>query len=382
MRIGVMLRTISEQQGIGIYTRNLVDQLLRIDPRNEYVLYYRDPEFLGRYGDRPNVRERLLPSRSKAVWDQVRVPRAASEDRVDVLFHTKFTVPFLTRIPSVMALHGASWYTNPEVYKRLDLAYVRTVMPLYCRKASAIMSNSDCTTRDFIHYLGLPPDKLHTANLAADDRFRPISDRAVLDGVRKRYTLPDRFILAVIKYDPRKNFANLIAAFENLHHTTDCKLVVVGRNCERYRDEQRLAERGLANDVLFVGWIEQDELPAIYNLADFLFFPSIIEEFGIPVCEALACGLPMVVSKVGAPPDLAGEAGIFVDPYEVKGMTQAITRLWNEPELRRAKATLALERSRLFSWQKCAETTLAVLEQVAVGRRSAAPVSSVSKLAS
>lgn len=371
MRIGIMLRTMSERQGIGIYTRNVVDQLLRIDRRNDYVLYYRDAEFLGRYGTHPNVRERFLPSRSKAVWDQVRVPRAASRDRVDVLFHTKFTVPFLTRIPSVMVLHGASWYTNPEVYQRLDILYVRAVMPLYCRKAAAIMSNSDCTTRDFIRYLGLPPEKLHTANLAAGERFRPIADRVLLEEVRRRYALPGRFILAVIKYDPRKNFANLIAAFENLRRTTDCKLVVVGRDCEQYREDYRLAQRGLANDVRFLGWIEQDELPAIYNLADFLFFPSIIEEFGIPVCEALACGLPMVVSRVGAPPDLAGEAGIFVDPYDVAGMTDAITRLWNDPELRRKKAALALERSRLFSWQKCAEATLAVLERVAAERQPA-----------
>src|SRR5512146_3237494 len=107
MRIGVMLRTMSERQGIGIYTRNLVDQLLRIDQRNQYILYYRDAEFLGRYGDRPHVRERFLPGRNKAVWDQIRIPRAAGRDRVDVLFHTKFTVPFLTRIPTVMVLHGA-----------------------------------------------------------------------------------------------------------------------------------------------------------------------------------------------------------------------------------------------------------------------------------
>jgi glycosyltransferase involved in cell wall biosynthesis len=372
MRIGVMLRTMSERQGIGIYTRNVMDHLVELDRRNEYVLYYRDPELIGRYAGRPNVRERLIPGRNKAVWDQIRIPRAAREDGVDVLFHTKFTVPFLTRIPSVMVLHGASWYTNPEVYPKLDIMYIRAVMPLYCRKAAAIMSNSDCTTRDFIHYLSLPPAKLHTANLAANDGFRPITDRTVLDAVRRRYALPDRFILAVIKYASRKNFGNLIAAFENLRRTTECKLVVVGRDCDRYRDDYRLAERGLTDDVLFLGWVEQDELPAIYNLAEFLFFPSIIEEFGIPVCEALACGLPMAVSKVGAPPDLAGEAGIFVDPYDVGDMTAAITRLWNDPALRRAKSALALERSRLFSWRKCAEATLAVLERVG-GQRHPAP---------
>src|SRR4051794_41343703 len=102
-----MLRTLSERQGIGIYTRNIVDHLLRIDSRNQYVFYYRDPEFLGRYAAHANVRERFIPAANKAIWDQISVPRAAHKDRVDVLFHTKFTVPLVTRIPSVMVLHGA-----------------------------------------------------------------------------------------------------------------------------------------------------------------------------------------------------------------------------------------------------------------------------------
>lgn len=157
-----------------------------------------------------------------------------------------------------MVLHGASWYTNPEVYKRLDILYVRALMPVYCRKAAAIMSNSECTTRDFIHYLHLPPAKLHTANLAADERFQPISNRSLLQSVRQRYDLPERFILSVLKYDPRKNFGNLIAAFENLHRHTPCKLVVVGRDCERFAQDHRLAQRGLAAEVTFLGWVEPE----------------------------------------------------------------------------------------------------------------------------
>lgn len=119
------------------------------------------------------------------------------------------------------------------------------------------------------------------------------------------------------------------------------------------------------------GW-SQNELPAIYNLAEFLFFPSLIEEFGIPVCEALACGLPMVVSKVGAPPDLAGDAAIFVDPHDVEEMTEAITRLWQDPQLRHDLSARALARSRLFSWSDCARRTLAVLEEVASKKHSSA----------
>lgn len=364
MRVGVMLRTMDEQQGIGIYTQNLMDALLALDTRHEWVLFYRNPRWVGRYASRPRVREVVVKAPNKALWDQVMIPLAARRADVDVIFHTKFTVPFLTRRPTVMVLHGASWYTNPEVYKPLDIWYVRRFMPLYCRKAAAIMSNSDCTTRDFVRLLHLNPAKLHTANLAAADRFRPISDPAALADVRARYHLPGRYVLSVIKYDPRKNFGNLIEAFRRAHAQTGCDLVVVGRNVERYRADYGLDSGAFGRHVHFLGWVEQPDLPAIYNQAECLFFPSIIEEFGIPVCEAMACGLPMVVSRVGAPPDIAGEAGIFVDPHDPAGMADALVRLLTDPELRAEKRALALARAQEFSWRKCAEETLKVLEQV------------------
>ena len=375
MRIGVMLRTMDEQQGIGIYTQNLMDHLLAVDDRNEYVLFYRNPAFIGRYATYPRVEEQVVRAPNKALWDQIMIPLAARRFEVDVLFHTKFTVPFFTRRPTVMVLHGASWYTNPELYWQLGILYIRLFMPLYCRKASAIVSNSDCTTRDFIRILGLDPEKIHTANLAASDIFHLVTDPGVLVAARERYRLPDRFILSVIKYAARKNFGNLIEAFGRLHGRRPSKLVVVGYDCERYRQDFDLDAKPWGRDVQFLGWVEQAALPAIYSLAECLFFPSIIEEFGIPVCEAMACGLPMVVSKVGAPPDVAGEAGIFVDPMDPVAMADALYALLTDPALQADKRAKALERAKNFSWRKCAEETLTVLEQIGRGADHASHVS-------
>ncbi len=367
MRIGVMLRTIDEKQGIGVYTRNLMDKLLAIDGHNEYVLFYRNPAFLGHYAHWPHVEERVVRAPHKALWDQVMIPLAARQAAVDVLFHTKSTVPFLTSKKAVMVLHGASWYTNPEVYRRWDLLFVYLTTPLYCRKAAAIISNSECTTRDFIRILGLDPRRIHTANLAASDAFRPIADLGILAEARARYGLPERFVLSVIKYDPRKNFGNLLNAFSRVRARVPCKLVVVGRDCERYRQDYRLDELAIAEDVSLLGWVDNEDLPAIYNLAECLFFPSIIEEFGIPVCEAMACGLPLVVSKVGAPPDIAGDAGIFVDPTDPVEMADALYRVLTDQALRDEKKARCLERAKNFSWRKCAEETLKILEDVGRG---------------
>jgi glycosyltransferase involved in cell wall biosynthesis len=363
-----MLRAMDEKQGIGVYTQNLMDHLLRLEQKNEYVLFYRNPVFLGRYSGYENVREKVVTAPNKFIWDQVKIPLEAALENVDVIFHTKFTVPFLTRRKTVMAIHGASWFVHPEFYSKLDIQYMKLVMPLYCKKVDGIVSNSDLTTRDYIRILGVDPEKIRTAHLAADDRFRPVDDEATLAEARQKYGLPGRYILSVIKYAPRKNFKNLIRAFQKCRERVECKLVVVGSGCEKYREEYRLDEIGLARDVHFLGWVEQEELPAIYSMADCMFFPSIYEEFGIPVCEALACGTPMVVSNTGALPEIAGEAGLLVDPINPSEMADALYRLWTDPELRLDKQAKALQRSREFNWEKCARETLAVLYRVGKGR--------------
>ncbi len=361
MRIGVMLRAMDEKQGIGIYSVNLMDEMLRQDTQNEYVLFYRNPTFLGRYKDHPNVKEVVVTAPNKVLWDQVMVPWAMRGEKLDVLFHTKFTLPFVARCPSVMTIHGASWFVHEELYTKLDIAYIKAVMPLYCKKAKAILSNSDLTTNDFVRILNVPREKITTTRLGTNPSFRVITDQALLDETRKTYNLPEKFILSVVKYDPRKNFENLIAAFQLLRKRVDCKLVVVGIGCDKYIEEFNLTADGTTDDVTFLGWVEPDKLPAIYNLAYCKFFPSVYEEFGIPTCEAMACGCPPVVSKTGALPEITEDAGILVDQFNPPEMADALERIWNDQELRDTLSERSLVRAREFTWERCARETLDVL---------------------
>ena len=362
MRIGVMLRTMRERQGIGVYTQNVMDELLAADSRNEYVLFYRDPDLVGRYAGRPNVEEHMVKAGSKAVWDQVRIPLMAARTGVDVVFHTKFTVPLLARCRTAMVAHGASWFVHPELYPRLDLAYIRTMMPLYCRKASAILANSDLTRDDYIRILRVPPKKIHTVRLGVGSNFSVVADPEELSRVIEKYGLPERFIVSVVKYDPRKNFRNLIAAFRVLRARVSAKLVVIGIGCDKYRDEFELDRDGTSDDVVFTGWVDQADLPAIYSVARCLFFPSVYEEFGIPTCEAMACGCPPIVSKTGNLPELAGDAGLIVDPFDPDEMADALERVWTDEETWRKLSDKSRVRAREFTWARCARQTLSVLE--------------------
>jgi hypothetical protein len=164
MRIGLMLRSLDEQGGIGVYTRNLVQELLSIDHRNQYVLFYRSPDHIGRYAHYSNVTERVTRAPNKAFWDQIAIPYACWREKVDVILHPKFTVPLLAACKAVMVVHGADWFLpgQAKYYGRWDVWHIRTVMPWYFKKADKVISVSQLTTDNFNGILELPPGKVET----------------------------------------------------------------------------------------------------------------------------------------------------------------------------------------------------------------------------
>ena len=272
LKIGVMLRGMDGKGGIGIYCQNLMDHLLEIDDFNSYVLYYANEGFLGRYKSFPNVEECYVKAPGKFLWDQLLVPRQAHRDGVDVLFNTKFTVPLFAKCKTAMAVHGAGWWLTPQMYKWLDIAYVRASQPLYCRKADAILSNSQCTTDDYIRILHLPPKKVRTVRLAADDSFKPCDNPAELEATRRQYSLPERFILSVVKYDPRKNVPNLLEAFRLCRQKIECKIVVIGSGWKPFVRNAGYRKRELPTTLHFwAGWTTNNYLRFTILLIFFSF---------------------------------------------------------------------------------------------------------------
>jgi len=364
MRIGVMLRAYDRPGGIGIYSRNIVKHLLTIDDTNHYVLMYDNEQHLGTYGDLPNVDELCLSRANPLVWDQWLTPRVEKKWELDIVFNTKFTVPLRSKAKTIMALHGASWFVHPEVYGRFDVFYVRCFMPIYCRSADFLISNSDLTTRDHIQILHVPKDKIRTVYFAAGEEFHPIDDQQLLEEVRTRYNLPNRFVLTVTSYDPVKNFATLLSAFETCRQHVDVHLVVAGKNCEKYAQDFDLLGRGLEHVVHFPGWVEQEDLPAIYSLADVYAFPSIYETFGIPVIEAISCGCPVVASNTGAIPELLDDSALLCDPFDYKALAQnLLTILTSESAAEQQKAK-GFARAKYFSWTDTARNTLDIFNKV------------------
>lgn len=359
-----MLRAYDRPGGIGIYCRNIVKHMIAQDEGNHYVLMYNNIDHVGTYNHLPNVTEVFISGKNPLIWDQLSIPFAAKKHGVDLLFNTKFSLPLLGSFAKMMKLHGASWFVRPDLYGKLDILYVKAAMPIYCKIANFLLSNSDCTTNDFKHYVGVPATKIKTVNLAYGDNFQVINDKKYLQHVRDKYSLPENFILTVTSFDPRKNFQTIAATFKKVSVKykklgKDVSLVVVGKDCHRYLEDHDISE--LSDHIVFPGWVDQSDLPAIYSLAKAYFFPSVYEEFGIPVVEAMACGCPIVSSTTGAIPDLISDAGLLSDPFDVDSHANNLLEILTNQELAGLLSEKGLIQAKQFSWDKAANETISVI---------------------
>jgi glycosyltransferase involved in cell wall biosynthesis len=334
------------------------------------------------------VREVVVPGRHKLLWDQVQVPLAARRDRLDVLFHHKFSIPLLAPCPTVVQQRGTEYWGHPEFYTgwsgRVDRIYSRLMIPLYCRRAVRVLTNSDTLGEELIRYVGVPRAKLRTVYASADESFRPILDPAALAAVRGRYGLPEEpFLLMVVKghqtmgqasgktLTPRKNVSLAVQAYERMRARaqaagrTPPPLVILGIGIAERLTPEVIAEHTDPAMVHTPGFVGFEDMPALYSMARALVFPSRYESFGIPIVEAMACGCPVITATTSACPEVAGDAAILVDPDDVDGLADAMYRVSLDDALAEGLRQRGLRRSAGFSWTASARTLLAELEAAA-----------------
>lgn len=374
LRIGLMLRAYDEKGGVGVYTRNLVEELLHLETAHQFVLYYQNPAHRGRFAHYANVTERVVRGRHKLYWDQIAIPWACWRDRLDVILHPKFTTPLLAPCHTVMVVHGADWFMPDQAiyYHWLDVAYIRAVMPYYFRKCAKVISVSQLTTDNFYQVLKLPPGKIETIYFGPARHFQPITDPAELARVRTKYSLPNSFILTLTKRlgDGRKNLGQLLAAYGLYHQQAaqPAPLVVGGKDCHLFYQEYRLDETNYGDDVRFPGWIDQADMPAVYSLATVYLYPSNLEAFPIPLTEAMACGTPIITSNVNGLVEIAGDAALLVDPQNPADIAAALQTVLADPIQQAALSTRGVARAPMFSWPTCAQKIMDCLEGVAAAK--------------
>ena len=365
--------------GVGYYTEHLLQHLARevVHTGDEIVVVSNQP-IDTQAPLPPHVRVHdghRFPIRIG--WMQLRAQRALEVLRPDVAHFTNGMIPIGAPSPTVVTVHDMSLRLYPGCHPLRRLLLNRPLMHLAIRQASSIVTVSNSARRDLLRLHGVAADRVAVVHEAASPVFRPIADRVRLEDMRARYNLPRRFMLYVGTIEPRKNLPRLMAAFAAARQRgIDHHLVCVGPYGWSSRDLSGHIDRlGIRDAVHFTGYVPFDHLPSIYNLGEFFAFPSLYEGFGLPVVEAMACGVPVITSSTSSLGEVAGDAAITIDPTDTDAITDAIVRLATDPELRRHRSESGLQRARSFSWEQSAREMLALYHRAAgVTQKSPAPM--------
>lgn len=283
------------------------------------------------------------------------------------------TLPLKKQTKTVVTIHDVTPLIFPQYYPaglRGKLKFF--IQKLSLKGVSAIITDSESSKRDIAEYLNYPKEKIHVAYLAPEEEFKKLETKKWKTEISEKYNLPERFILYVGDVNYNKNVEGLIKVFGS-HRTlsSDLKLVLVGKSFtdnslpEVQRLLQLIKQLGLEDKIILPGWIPEEDLVKIYNLAEVYCQPSFYEGFGLPVLEAMACGCPVVCANSSSLPEVCGEAALMVDPHDDNGIAKAIKRITTDKKLANDLVEKGFKQSKEFSWEKTAKETINVYHKVA-----------------
>ena len=383
MRIGIdMSRTAEAKTGLGSYATSLVAGLARVDRVNDYVLHpFTWHCFVDAF--QRAFCPRVLNFRNSRWW----LPRAlvvkwwhANKKDKDWLVggpHDVFFSPFHAVPPRQMGklvcvFHDVAFFAHPEFSTEENRAFCAQQIDLARRRADLIVTVSEFSRREILRYVDIPEDRVRAIHEAADPRYRKIPGLQVPQRLRAAIG-NEPFTLFVGSVEPRKNLITLVHAWARVvaQNGAPGKLVIAGGSGWKNSDVHAAVEKhGLQDRVTFTGFVSDAELVALYNTARVFVYPTLYEGFGLPVIEAMACGTPVVTSRVASIPEVGGDAVRYVDdPLDREGLAQTLVELHADPGARDRLATAGAARAATFSWDKVARQTLAVLEEVVRERR-------------
>lgn len=364
--------TAQGHAGLGRYAAEVARGLATHHPALDVTLFYNRnreaklPDYLSHLPQK-TVNVGNKPWRMGVLLSQMgRLPMDKTFGASHVFHATNHLLAHFRRAATVYTLHDLIFLHYPEYHLLYNRLYLTFTMPRYLKAADVIITPSECSKRDAIKFYGLPESKIKVIYEAASPIFKPTSDTETLARVRSEYNLPEQFLLHVGTIEPRKNLTRLLEAFHALlPEYPNLRLVLIGKRGWLHEPFfARLHALGLEEAVIFPGYIAEADLPACYQLATVLVYPSLYEGFGLPPVEAMACGTPVISSNSSTLPEVVGEAGIMVSPTDTAALTEAIRRVLSDSDLHATLRTRGLVQANKFSWRKAVDELVTVYQSV------------------
>lgn len=380
MKIGIDASwALYERAGVGRYTHNLVKALLKVDQKNEYVLFFN-------YWKRREEREKIIQDIVGTRRDKIKIIRfympvkfkellmstllawpRFSHEKIDV-----FHAPYFTGIPKfffpnkIVTIHDLAFMYFPEHHgKKLTKFYLKKTKEAI-KLSKKVIAVSLATKRDLISLLDVSAVKIAVVSEGKNISVKNI-DKAKIQLIKKQYIPSDKYILFVGTLEPRKNLIKLLKAYALLPHDLQkqYRLVLVGQKGWQTKPFQETLEvLNLRHKIVMPGFIPDEHLPYLYAGASVFVYPSLYEGFGLPVLEAMACGTPVITSKTSSMPEVVGKAGLLVDPKNEQAIAEAIKKVLTNKKLAENMKKAGLTQAKRFSWEHTAAETQKVYENV------------------
>jgi glycosyltransferase involved in cell wall biosynthesis len=354
--------------GSEIYARRLIPALLEASGDLELVAFASRegaPSLRGEPWTR-SVSVIELPVRAtsrarRVLAEQTLLPLAARRAGVDMLHNLFTTAPVLLRVPQVTTIHDLIYKRFPEAHAGPHSLGMSALVPLAARRSRRVIAVSRATRNDVVELLDVDPGKIDV--IYEGPGSRPSADPEPEDALRRRYSLGDApIVLSVSAHRPHKNIERLIDAMTRIEGSA---ILVIPGYATRWEEDLRAHARrvGASERVRFLGWISDRELEGLYQAAICLAFPSLAEGFGLPVLEAMMCGLPVACSDAASLPEIAGEAALYFDPLDTGAIAEAVATLLRDADLRERLAAAGRERAAGFTWPRAAAETVVCYER-------------------
>ena len=372
MRIVVNTRFLIKDrlEGFGWFTFEHLKRITQNHREHEFIFLF-DRPFDSSFILSDNVTGLVVgfPARHPILWHlwfEYSVPRALNRLQPDLFISPDGFLSLKSNTPSLLVVHDLAFEHFPEFVPKLASRYYRIYTPRYSKKADHIVTVSQYTKDDLQLQYGIEEEKISVVHNGASNKFKPLSE-AEKESIRNQYTQGAPYFLFVGALHPRKNISRLLQAFDSFKSKSDAnfKLVIAGREMFGNNEMKQVAETMKhRKDVVFTGHLSLDELARVNAAAHALAYVSVFEGFGIPIVEAMKCGVPVIASKASAIPEVAGNAAIYVDPFSIEAITDAMMAMSSNLDLHSELSMKAIQQSNNFSWDKSANELWHIIERM------------------
>ncbi|MEI6138678.1 MAG: glycosyltransferase family 1 protein [Mariniphaga sp.] len=363
-------RVFQNASGLGNYSRNTINLLAKYYPENRYKLFA--PKLTNLYL-LPDQADVILPLSKlfkflRSYWRLNVVSKLLKNNHIDIFHGLSHVIPYgieKTGIPSIVTMHDLIFLRYPEFYKKIDRKIYESVYKSSCKRATKIIAISEQTKSDLIHFLGTAPDKIEVIYQTCNNCFYEKVTEDRKKEVKRKFGLPDQFILTVGTIEKRKNQLAILKAV--IAEKLDIPVVILGRpRPKEYLDEIKrfINGSGIQKQVMFIHNSNTSELQAIYQMAQVMVYPSYFEGFGLPVLEAQASGCPVITSNLSSLPEAGGDGAIYVDPSDISAIGKSIRNILYDNILQNGLKAKGYANAGLFSEKMVADRLMKLYNEV------------------